>query len=230
MQQSVTIEETYRAMSEIAYGDKCPSVKLAFWNSALSSRMKLDLNGRYARIMASYVNKPLPLNREVLIDELGRKQGNKLPQGMMFSHIELLYRIEKLYNEGKLDFNCGTTLESQQVWRKRMVELIPGMGSKLVSWALFIYSPFDCLLLTIDCWHCKRIGVEQSTVCGTTASKQAKYLETEKSMLSECQALYPQYPPVVVAAMLWENIRRANNASQGTNGYQSHKEISCRWY
>lgn len=226
--KTVTIEETYAAMSEIAYGQGKPSVKLAFWSSALSCRMKLHLNGQYVRILAKYVSQPLP-DRETLLNELGRRPGNQYPAGMMGYHVDLIYRIEELDNAGLLNCDSGLDLASQQAWRDTMVELVKGMGSKLISWALFIYSPFDCKLLTIDCWHCQRMGIDQFKIAGSSKCKQAEYKRVEAAMLAECQALYPTMPPVVVAAMLWQNIRLAYNASNEA-GYESHKAISCRWY
>ncbi len=224
----VSIQETYAAMTEVMYGAKEPSVLLAFWASALSCRMRLHLNGHYTRVVSQYLFTGLPEERQELLDAMGHAPG-KNPQGIMASHIDLLYTVETLYKQGLLNFDAGLTLESQQMWRDKMVALIPGMGSKLVSWAHFIYNPLYTKLLTIDSWHCKRLGIEQATLTGSTTSKKANYLATEKRMLAECQALYPEYPPVVVAAMLWENARIAANASK-SDAYQSHKKISCRWY
>lgn len=140
-----------------------------------------------------------------------------------------LYAIEQLFNDGLIDFECGNTLESQQAWRSRMVDLIPGLACKLVSWALFIYSPFDCKLLTIDTWHCRRLGLDQTLIAGSSVCKKAAYHKVEAAMLGECLGYAPHVAPVITAAMLWENIRRANGASD-TVEYTSHRGISCRWY
>jgi len=225
---TVSIQETYRAMAEIMDGEQEPSVLLAFWASALSPRVPLHLNCHYTRLVAQYVVSGLP-EREVLLDELGRKPGNKLPPCLMGSHIDLLYTLENLYRQGVLNFDTGTSLEAQQAWREKMVALIPGMGCKLVSWALFIYNPLYCNLLTIDCWHCKRLGIEHQSVSGSSQCKRVAYLGAEKRMLSECRALYPEYPPVITAAMLWQNARLSAGMS-ATNGYQSHRDLSCRIY
>ncbi|GHO45176.1 hypothetical protein [Ktedonospora formicarum] len=230
MKTQVTIQETYTAMSEILHGDNEPSVLLAFWASALSKRVKLTINGQYVRILAEkYLENGLPEDQEELKDTLGRKPGNKFPAGLMQSHIDCLYALESLHKQGLLNFDAGNTLESQQAWREKMVALIPGMACKLVSWALFIYNPLYTKLLTIDTWHCKRLGIDQEKLAGKTKAKVTYYLATEKRMLAECQALYPEYPPVVTAAMLWENARIAGGESDG-QAYTSHKEISCRWY
>ena len=225
---SVSIQETYAAMAEILTGDKEPSVLLAYWASALSSRMKLHLNGRYTRIVSQYLFSGLP-GREELLDVMGRCPGKQYPQGIMGSHIELLYTLEHLHSQGRLNFDAGESLAEQQAWRDRMVDLIPGMGCKLVSWALFIYNPLYCKLLTIDSWHCKRLGIDQGTISGKSVEKRAAYLAVEKRMLAECRGLYPEYPPVIVAAMLWENARIAAHASLGES-YQPHVELSCRLY
>ncbi len=229
MKTSVSIQETHAAMTELLCGGNEPHVLLAFWSSAMSSMMKLHLNGRYTRILAQYIFTGLPEDRDELLDALGRKPGNLYPRGVMGSHIDRLYTLERLYRAGHLNFDAGLTLESQQAWRERMLALIPGMACKLLSWALFMYNPLYCKLLTVDEWHCKRLGIDQHTISGKSTRKIAAYLAVERRMLNECQSLYPEYPPVMTAAMLWENIRIANGDSQG-NGFQSHKELSCRWY
>lgn len=228
MKTPLSIQETYATMVELMEGGQEPSILLAYWSAALSSRMKLYLNSKYVRVVAQYIHTGLP-DRETLLDALGRKPGQKLPQGMMWSHIDVLYRLEDLHRAGVLNFDSGSTLESQQAWRDRMVALIPGMGCKLVSWAHFIFNPLYTKLLTVDSWHCKRLGVDQATISGTSLCKRTNYLAVEKRMLAECQGLYPEYPPVIVSAMLWENARIAANASQG-DAHQSYRGLSCRNY
>ena len=224
----VSVQETETAMHELLYGTQCPSIKLAYWNSMLSLQCKLPVNCKHARIMAQYVNKPLP-DFNGLIDVLGgdstRLHNGKIaryPHGLMAVHINGLLAIEKLFNQGLLNFDCGKTLESQRIWRDKMVNLISGMGSKLVSWALFIYNPYDCLLMTVDTVHCSRIGVKQSSLAGSTKGKRENYCKIEDMLRAECIGLYPDKLPVIVAACLWLNYRN--------EGATSHKEISCRWY
>lgn len=211
-----SITETQVAMMQLLEDDNKPNIKLAFWNSALSCRIRLDKNGKLARIMASYVDKPLP-DRETLYQELKVTGAN-----IWRSHIDALYAIERLYNQGLLYFPTLGTLEEQKQWRRDMVGLIPGLACKLISWAFFIYSPLDCKLLTLDCWHCKRLGVEQGKLSGSTARAIDYYEQIETLLMGECIGLYPDHLPQIVAAMLWLNYRN--------EGVTSHREISCRWY
>lgn len=213
----VSIEQTREAMTELLNGGQVPNVKLAFWNSALSLRTSLDRNCVWSRVMATYVDKPLPLDHTSLKDEL-----NSYTAGIMDSHIETLYAIEKLYNEGILNFDAGDTLESQRMWRNNMVQIIPGMACKLISWALFIYNPMQTLLLTIDCHHARRLDINQSTIAGSEKVKCHNYELAEDRLLAECTELLPDENPVIVAAMIWLNYRN--------KGVTSHAGISCRWY
>lgn len=222
------IEETVSAMAEIEAGNQPASGKLAYWSAALSIRNKLELNGVYVRVLSRYVGEPLP-ERGQLLCELGRRVGKKYPRGLMGLHIDLLYEIERLWTAGEIDFDCGSTLASQQAWRERTVARIKGMGCKAVSWALFIYAPSSCKLLTIDCWHAKRLGIDPHSIAGSGACSKLAYKQAEALLLAECQGLYPDVAPVIVAAMLWENTRQLAGASRGER-FQSHAALSCRWY
>lgn len=221
----VSIEETDTAMAQLLYGTQAASIKLAFWNSMLSLQVKLPVNCRHARVMARYVNRPLPPMWQ-LINELGGEATEdtitRFPSGLMTVHFKGLYAIESLYNQGMLDFDCGDELDCQRAWRDRMVDLIPGMGSKLVSWALFIYDPFNCKLMTVDTVHCSRIGIDQRKLSGSGKAQRAYYRHVEDMLRGECLALFPDRLPAVTAACLWLNFRN--------EGITSHREISCRWY
>lgn len=237
----VSLEDTEKAMGDILYGTQCPNVKLAFFNSMLSLQCRLPTNCRHARVIAQYANRRLPVNVLDLITVLGGKVSDNapvitypfgltdlkpyvvsFPMNLMPLHIKGLYAIDEFDSKGKLNFDCGSTLESQQAWRDSMVENIFGMGSKLVSWALFIYNPFDCLLMTVDTVHCSRMGISQVKLSGSASGKREFYVEVEKMLRDECIALYPTTLPVITAACLWLNYRN--------EGITSHKEISCRWY
>lgn len=209
---NVTIEETSAAMLDLLQGGKEPSALLAWWSSALSLRTELSRNGNNTRVISQYVNSGLP-SRDVLKSQL---------LGVMESQLDTLYALERLHNEGTINFDCGTTLSEQRAWREKMVATIPGMACKLVSWACFIYKPYETLLLTVDCHHANRMGIDQSTIAGTSKCKQAAYYQAEEKLLAECRALYPELPPTVVAACLWLNYRGV--------GVTSHAAISCRWY
>lgn len=210
---NVSIEETEEAMLDLLYGNQAPNEKLAWWSSALSLQTPLPRNCSNTRVMTQWVDSPLPENRQEIKDALC---------GVMWSTVNTLYAIEALCNARAIDFDCGDTLESQRAWREKMVAIIPGMASKLVSWALFIYNPLGCLLTTVDCHHANRMGIVQATIAGSSKAKLTAYYQAENRLIAECQALYPEKLYTVVAACLWLNYRN--------EGITSHRGISCRWY
>ena len=215
----VTLDQTQEAMEQLVIAGKQPSIKVAFWNAALSKRNKLERNCKQAAIMRTYAHRPLPSNQDVLRAELG---------GLMSSTLHTLYEIEKLANAGLIHFNTGDTFELQSKWRDSMCALIPGMGCKTVSFALHIYNPAMCKLVTIDCWHLRRLG---STIESPT---RKQYLELEQVILQDMQALYEAeghgktYWSVTLAACLWERTRQAYGQSDTKDGtYQDHSGLSC---
>lgn len=206
---AITLEQTNKAMMGLVQSG-IPNVKLAFWSSALSKRNSLAKNCIQSTYMRQYAYKPLPTDRNELRSALGNP---------MWSTVNTLYAIEQLDNDGLLNFDCGDTYESQALWREKMVQLIPGMGYKTVSFALHIYNPFGCKLLTIDCWHVRRMHE-----CFGPISN-SNYLQYESKLQSDIDELakeQPGYSPIVYAAYLWENTRKPNATE-----YQSHNGLSC---
>jgi len=166
--------------------------------------------------MRSYADKPLPSDPETLRNQLGRP---------MQRTIKTLYEIEKLWNTGIIHFNCGSTFQEQFNWRNEMCAAIFGMSMKTVSWALNIYAPHTCQLITIDCWHCKRVGFDQDKLTPN------QYIQLERAILNDCYDLAETddrfYPVATLAACLWERTRQAHNASAAAAGtYQEHN-VSC---
>lgn len=215
---SITLDATEQAMSGLKIAGKRPSIKLAFWSACLSTRNRLDNNCRQASIMRQYVDRPLPVNRDELKSQLG---------ALLSRTLNSLYEIEALFNAGIIHFNCGSTFESQSHWRDSMVAAIPGMGMKTVSFALHIYSPDTCKLLTIDCWHLRRIGVTDTTIRRGEYLRYEQEIREDCKLLGECEGQGKQYSDIVLAACLWERTRHHYNASQGTGGYQDHSGLSC---
>ena len=222
-QTQVTLEQTQDAIQALIIPSKQANGKIAFWNAALSIRNGLERNCWQAAIMRSYANRPLPVNRNELREELGRP---------MLRTINTLYEIEKLWNAGIIHMNAGNTYELQHAWRLSMSAIIPGMGLKTVSWALTLYMPFDCLLCAIDCWHMRR----QNERYGTS-SRLPVYLSYELQLFKDCQELASNegygYSRTVYAACLWERARQADkNGWSKANGcvsgtYQSHSGLTC---
>lgn len=222
-QEQVTLEQTEQAIKELIVPGKTPNGKCAFWIAALSIRNGLERNCWQAAIMRSYANRPLPVNRNELREDLGRP---------MQRTINTLYEIEKLCGAGIIHFNCGDTYELQHYWRLSMSAIIPGMGYKTVSWALTLYNPFGCLLCAIDCWHIRR----QDERYGE-ANKLSNYLSYELQLFKDCQELASNegngYSRTVYAACLWERCRQADKTGVAkANGckdgvYQSHAGLTC---
>src|SRR6266851_715228 len=211
LEGTVTLEQTARAMDALIVPGKRPNGKLAFWNACLSTRNFLKRNCSQAIIMRQYIDRPLPLNRDELHAQLG---------GVLGRTLNSLYEIERLWHAGIIHFNCGSTFEEQSTWRDSMCAAIPGMGMKTVSFALHIYAPYECELLTIDCWHLERLHVD----CRTLRRKQ--YLAYEVEIRNDCwtldtaeAAIDGGYPLIVLAACLWFRVRG--------RGLTKHDGLSC---
>lgn len=218
----VTLQQTQRAMESLRIAGKVPNGKVAFWNGVLSTRNKLDRNCRQAEVMRSYVNRPLPINRDELRVELG---------GLLSRTLNALYEIERLWNAGIIHFNCGDTFALQSAWRDSMTAIIPGMGEKTVSFALHIYAPEQCRILTIDVWHLRRVygrfDVSDITLC------RKQYLELEQRIAYDIDTMRivegSGYWYVTYAACMWERTRKSYGASQSEceDEYQDHSGLSC---
>lgn len=215
----VTLQETQSAMEELVSNGKTPNGKLAFWNACLSTRNKLDRNCKQALVMRQYVNRPLPVNRDELRVELG---------GLLNRTLNALYEIERLWNCGLIHFNTGDTFELQAKWRDCMAALIPGMGMKTISFSLHIYNPSGCKLITIDCWHLRRLQVTDDS------PTRKQYLQYEQEIISDCAWLADaegngkKYWLITYAACLWERTRQAHGVSDCKDGeYQDHSGLSC---
>lgn len=205
----ITLESTYKAMSELVQQGQADG-KLALWAAALSVRNRLEVNCRQAQVMHQYAHKPLP-SPTVLREQLG---------AILTRTLNTLYAIETLWGSGAIHLDAGYSYESQFAWRARMVALIPGMAEKTVSFALHIYDPWHCQLLTIDCWHVRRMR----SVFGAINKKN--YVLYENQLMSDIHSLAGdnlEYPIIVYAAYLWELERTGS-----VNGdYSSHAGLSC---
>ncbi len=111
-----------------------------------------------------------------------------------------------------------------------MCVAIAGMSMKTVSFALHIYAPFSCLLLTIDCHHARRLGIDPDKLTTKT------YIQAESELYSHIVEMSHYegkgYAPIVYAACLWQRYRQShgngNTKAQCKDGeYQSHAGLTC---
>lgn len=221
----VTIEEAAKLIRELSEGGD-PSLLHALRAAALSPRMNLSSNSGYALVLKGWHDSPLPERYELraTLDQAMRTDGSgKLAYGRMESHLDTLYALDDFWFSGLWDdviHGIGTTLDEQRMWRCRMNSLVRGMGFKCLSWALFIYDPLGCQVLTLDTWHAKRLVVDAALLMRDTANSHKLYEQLESQTIAEVSALYPGYPSTVGAACLWFNIRG--------QGYESHAGLNCR--
>ncbi len=216
--QPVSLEATQKAMNELIQPGT-PRGKLAFYFSACTIQTRLSATAKHAQVLRGYADRPLPMNR----DEL-----RALLPGIMNSQLSTLYSIERLWNDGVIHFNTGDSFASQFAWRESMTAAIPGMGHKTVSFALHIFNPSGCLLLTVDCWHIRRIrglGTNESLT-------RSKYLAIEQTLRDDIACLAMEegqgFWLISYAACLWERTRQGYGASECEDGdYQSHADLSC---
>ncbi len=200
----VSLEQTQAAMQELIQPG--------------TPRGKL-VTAKYASVLRGVADRPLPVNR----DEL-----RALLPGVMVSQLNTLYAIERLWNAGVIHFNTGNTFQDQFDWREATTAAIPGMGHKRVSFALHIYNPAYCLLLTIDCWHIRRffgLGTNESL-------RRKQYLDIEQMLRADIVYLAEEegqgYWLITYAACFWERSRQGYHASECEDGdYQTHAGISC---
>ncbi len=206
-----SLQQTDAAMRELVKIGKIAHGKLAYFAGVLSIQTSVENNAAMAVVMRKYAFTPLPIDREVLRQELkAATQGNgALSGGIMSSQLDTLYRIEQLWNAGIIHFNTGYTFESQCVWRKSTVSAIRGMGYKTVSFALHIYAPQICKILTIDRWHI--LYFTGKTNKGLTVKQ---YLDIEQRLLDACELVKfeaatneQDYWLLTYAAFLWEATR-----------------------
>src|SRR2546430_8554321 len=93
----ISLQASQAGMMELLYGDKAPSLVFALRSGALSKLQELSANGRMSRLIAPFVNRPLP-DRETLTALL------RLSHGVLFgSHLDALASIDALKAQGKLD-------------------------------------------------------------------------------------------------------------------------------
>lgn len=220
----LSLEATQAAMDALVIPSKRPNAKLAWWFAVCSIQTSVERNCQFACVLRAYADSPLPVNRDELRAQL---------KGVMTSQLNTLYEIERLSNEGIIHFNCGTTFESQSIWRRTMCAAIPGMGEKTVSFALHIYNPAGCQLFTIDVWHIRRILGKFNLTHKENSIRTKQYLAYEQELLDDCRALQDcesngkKYWLVSYAACLWERTRRYYGRTKVGSGYTDHSGLSC---
>jgi len=214
----INLQESQAGMMELLYGDKPANLRFALQTACLSAMQSLEPNGRLARLLAPFVNQPLPA-REVLYPLL------KNARGILFhSHLDALYAIDELWLSGKIDkfVDMPFSHDGQCAMREELVTLIHGMSHKTVSLAMLIYMPLACQLIPIDRHHLRRLNLNPHRI-----PVGKKYVALELSILAERDEQgYKNVPLGTYAAHLWGIQRDGENATE----YPSHRALSCRWY
>ncbi len=112
-----------------------------------------------------------------------------------------------------------------------MVAAIKGMGEKTISFALHIYAPEQCKLLTIDVWHLRRIYGRFDV--NDIVLRRKLYLLLEQEILHDIYIMGTNegqgYWLVTYAACMWERTRKSYGASRSEceDEYQDHSGLSC---
>lgn len=216
----INYQETKQAMEDMQYGQAQPNFVFALRIAAMSALQDLEVNGRMARILASYTGRPLPLNREVLYQQLQACGGKAC---VFSSHIKALYSIDELWLAGEIDEYAPLPAgrQAQIAERERLVRLIHGMSYKTVSFAMFLYNPFHCEVVAIDRHHMRRLGSPVKSLTKNT------YRLLEEKLYAEylCDEMgFSSFS--VYAAHCWGIQRNGIDAS----AYPSHQLLSCRNY
>lgn len=221
--QVVTIEQASRIVDELTAGTE-PSLLHALRVAAMSPRLKLSCNAGYAEALCPWRTSPLPPREELVfvLAQAKRPGTDKPAYGIMQSHINTLYAIDEFWWSSVRDYTyeIGTALPAQRRWRCWMNSHVRGMGFKCLSWALFIYDPLGCKLLTLDSWHARRLGVDYTTLCRDNSKSHVSYEAYESQVIEEVSKMFPGYLPTVGAACLWFNMRN--------QGPESHAGLNCR--
>jgi hypothetical protein len=219
----ISLQASTEGLTNLMYGDKQPSLVFALRSASLSPIQDLQVNGNMSRLLAQFVGKPLP-EKEVLYALLHTARTQEKPALIFQNHMRALLAIDALQAAGALEKFEDVPLdyEGQCAWREQLVSLIPGVGMKVISFALLIYAgPFQCELIPIDRHHLRRLGepTEKSI-------SQKRYLALELAIKSERDtAGFSQLSLGLYASHLWAQQRDGSNATV----YPDHKNLSCRW-
>ena len=214
----ISLQASTDGMMELLYGDKPASLLHALRVASLSVLQNLEVNGKMSRLLAPFVNRPLP-DRETLTALL------RLSHGVIFgSHLDALASIDEAWLNGKISKfeTVPVSYEEQVTWRSELVSLIHGMSYKTVSFALLIYSPLACQLVPVDRHHLRRLAQNPNR---TPTGKQ--YIAIELALQAERDEHgYKNLPLGTWASWKWAEQRDGVDAES----YPSHRALSCRWY
>ena len=229
---AITIDTTFDAATQLASGPRPPSVKLALWNAALSTMQTVEKNNAYGVLLRMYRDEPLPLQRNVLYEQLREVRGC-----LFGSHIDALYYIQYLDETGQLAGyeRIGKTLIEQVEWRNSIYKLMHGHGMtwKTISFAALILDPLHCELIPIDRHVMARLG--KTKRCGKadkdSPQQLGKYLVIEQEVRTERNnAGYEHLPLGLWHWFKWEGYRYfVARSSQGNGDIESHNGLSCRY-
>lgn len=220
----ISLQESTTSLMDVLYGNQESSLAFALMSAALSPLQDLTVNGNMSRLLAQFVGNRLP-EKEVLYSLLRQASTQKSAAKVFHNHMIALLAIDELQAIGALKKfeDVPSTYEGQSAWRDELVELIPGMGLKAISFALFLYvGPFKCELIPVDRHHLRRLGEPTDRSLSRT-----KYLAIELGILAEKNAAGFNHVSLgLYSAHLWAIQREGNSVTE----YPSHKNLSCRWY
>lgn len=219
-----SIDDVKQAVSELMQGNNEPSVKLAFWYSALSTMQQLKRNCAVASLLRAYRDKPLP-PREELYNQL------RLSGAIVFTrHMDSLYYVEYLEKAGLLDGleHIGTIYPAQVEWRDKVHALVKGHGLswKTISFAALLLQPETCQLVPVDRHVLMRLGYNSKDSPGN----RERYINIELHVMREqADSSYTDIPLSWFHWLKWEEYRQLVAKSSACNGtMESHKDLSCR--
>jgi hypothetical protein len=220
----ISLQASTDGLMELLYGSREPSLSFALMSAALSPLQDLTVNGNMSRLLAQFIGKRLP-EKEVLYSLLHTARTDKAPAKIFKNHMVALLAIDALQAANALEKFEDVPLdyEGQCAWREELVKLIPGVGMKVISFALLIYAgPFLTQLIPIDRHHLRRLG--EST---EKSLSPKKYLALELAIKAERDNTgYSHLSLGLFSGMLWGQQRDGSDATI----YPDHKNLSCRWY
>lgn len=215
-----------QAYNLLETGKQEPSIKLACWTCALSANNRIGRNGRQARLLAPLVNEHGVQAKEFY--KALRREGY-----VGRNHISYLVGIQELDDLGLLDvfLNKPGTWDEWLAWRDSLVATVKGLGYKTASMVAMLLWPLECPFAVIDRHVMARLGIVNSKGNQPSALTRRAYLLWENTIRAEAHQAGFQGALVVWHWYKWEEWRQANAKTiKRTGGYESHNNLSCRWY
>src|SRR2546429_7550582 len=97
----ISLQASTDGLTSLMFGDKPPSLVFALRSAALSPIQDLEVNGNMSRLLAQFVDKPLP-EKEVLYALLHTARTQSSPAIVFSNHMRALLTIDALQASGTL--------------------------------------------------------------------------------------------------------------------------------